>query len=110
MAYTVTKNADGDLSIGNLRGELVTLQPAISDYATNGYLVEGIPPSAGNVGMDKVIFAISVGDASDYVLKFNPVTSKVKVLQQNGTTGQLVEVGANTDLSAFAFQLLCVGL
>jgi hypothetical protein len=113
MAYTLTKNNDGDLSLGNLRGELLTLQPSVSDYATGGYLVQGIggnPLTAGDVGMDKVIFVIPVGGQGGYSPVFNPTTSKVQIYEPSNSVGPQVEVPASTDLSAYTFELLAVGL
>lgn len=109
---TLTKNPDGDLSLGNLRGELTTLQPSSSDYVTGGYPVLGIggtTESTGNVGLDKVLFVIPVGGQGGYDLVFNPLTSNVRVFSVSGN-GPQVEVAANTDLSAYAFQLLVAGL
>jgi hypothetical protein len=114
MAYTITKLSDGDLSLGNLRGELVNLQPALSDYPTGGYLVEGIggnPLTGGNVGLDKVIDVFPAGGQGGYQLAFNPATSKMQMYWNNGsaTPGPAVEVPANTDLSPLTFRLLVIG-
>src|ERR1017187_6159381 len=107
MAYSITKNPDGDLSLGNLRGELVTLQPSVSDYATGGYPILGIggtTESTGNVGLDKVLFVIPVGNQQQYAPVFQPTTSNLEMWTSSGN-----QVAASTDLSAFAFQLLIVG-
>ena len=106
MAYSITKLSDGDLSLGNLRGELVNLKPALSDYPTGGYLVEGIGGATertGNVGMDKVLAAIPVGGQQQYAPVWQPATSKVE-MWLNGS-----QVAASTDLSALTFELLLVG-
>lgn len=116
MAYSVTKQNDGDLSLGNLRGELVNLIPASSDYAIGGYLMEGIggnPLTSGNVGMDKILGVIPCGDndaTSAYFLKWNTSTQKLQVFQDSTNGNPMSEVPANTDLSAFSFQLLLIGL
>ena len=113
MAYSVTKVDDGDLSLGNLRGEIVTLQPSVSDYATTGYLVQGIggsPLTSGNVGMDKILAVVPVGGQGGIVPVWNPSTSKVQMLQQSAATGPLTEVPASTDLSSYSFRLLLLGL
>jgi hypothetical protein len=113
MAYTITKLPDGDLSLGNLRGELVALQPAVSDYPTGGYLVQGIggnPLTSGNVGMDKVLAAAPVGGQQGYQVVFNPATSKVQMWQTAGSSAPAGEVPANTNLAALTFNLLCIGL
>jgi hypothetical protein len=121
MAYTLTKIADGDLSLGNLRGELVTLQPAPSDYVAGGYLIEGIggnPLTAGNVGMDKVLFVDPVGGAGSgsnanntkaYMAEWNTSTSKLQIFEPSGN-GAMVEVAGGTDLEAYSFLLLIGGL
>lgn len=106
MAYTVTKLSDGDLSLGNLRGELVNLQPAVSDYATGGYLIEGIggnPLTAGNVGMDKVLTVLPAGGQQQYAPVWQPATSKLEMWSGGS------QVAANTDLSALTFELLVIG-
>lgn len=112
MAYSITKSLDGDISLGNLRAEKATLQPSVSDYATNGYLVQGIggaTESTGNVGIDKVLFVIPCGGQGGYFPVFNPTTSKVRIFQCAGSAAPGSEVSANTDLSAYAFDLLIVG-
>lgn len=106
MAYTITKLSDGDLSLGNLRGELVNLQPAASDYPTGGYLVEGIggaTESTGNVGMDKVLAVIPIGGQQQYAPVWQPATSKLEMWASGS------QVGAGTDLSALTFELLLIG-
>ena len=116
MAYTITKNPDGDVNLGSLNGEFVTLQPSTSDYATGGYaLIDGVTvvdtsSLNQNVDLYRVLAAIPSGSASGYVPVFNATTKKIAMRQQNGTTGQLQEVPANTDLSAYSFQFLLVGL
>jgi hypothetical protein len=86
---TITKAPDGDISLGNLRGELITLQPAASDYVAGGYLIQGIggvTESTGNVGLDKVIGVLPVGGQGGYVPVWNPVTSKLQILQRGAIT------------------------
>jgi hypothetical protein len=115
MAYSVTKLPDGDLSLGNLRGELVALKPALSDYPPGGYLVEGIggnPLTPGNVGMDKILAVAPVGGQGGVQVAFNPTTSKVQMYYNGSSTalpGLAVEVPAGYDLSAYTFNLICVG-
>jgi hypothetical protein len=107
MAYTITKLPDGDLSLGNLRGELVNLQPALSDYPPGGYLIEGIgesTESTGNVGMYKVLTVIPAGGQQQYAPVWQPATSKLEMWAAGS------QVSANTDLSALTFELLLVGL
>ena len=113
MAYSLVKQNDGDLSLGNLRGELVNLLPAVSDYATGGYLVQGIAgttEATGDVGLSKVLFVVPVGGQGGYSPVFNPTTSKVTIEQPGASNHAQSEVPANTDLSAFTFALLVVGI
>lgn len=114
MAYTVKKNADGDVSLGSLRAEIVTLQPAAADYATGGYLIQGIggtTENTGNVGMDKVLGVLPMGGNMGYQLIWNQATSKLQVWWTGPAfSGVLAQVPAGTDLSALAFQLLVIGI
>ena len=41
MSYVITKQPDGDVSLGNLNGELASLSDSPSDYATGGYAIVG---------------------------------------------------------------------
>jgi hypothetical protein len=113
LPYKLTKQADGDLSLGNLRGEVVTLTPATSDYATGGYLVQGISgatENTGNIGIAKVIFVIPISGGGGYSLNWNAATGKVQVYQTGGSlSAPEAEVAAATNLAAFSFQLLVVG-
>lgn len=114
MAYTIKRNADGDVSLGNLRGEIVTLQPAAADYATGGYLIQGIggaTENSGNVGLDKVLGVLPLGGNLGYVLIWNPATNKLQVWWTGpALSGVLAQVPAATDLSALSFQLLVIGI
>ena len=112
MAYTITKLSDGDLSLGNLRGELVNLQPALSDYPTGGYLIQGIggtTESTGNVGMDKVLAVIPVGGQQGYHPVWQPSSSKLEMFYISSAPAAGQQVPANTDLSALTFELLVLG-
>lgn len=116
MAYTVTKNPDGDVSLGSWNGELVTLQPSTSDYSNNGYALvdqnQVVNNSAltANCDMYRILAVIPVGGQGGYVPVWNPTTKKVQVFRQTAATSALVEVTTGTDLSAQAFQLLLAGL
>jgi len=112
MAYKLTKLSDGDISLGNLRAELVNLIPSVSDYATGGYLVQGIggtTETTGNVGIDKVLFVIPVGGQQGYLPVWQNSTSKLAMFEDSGAVGPLGQVPPNTDLSAYTFELLVVG-
>lgn len=113
MAATITKAADGDLSRGNLRGELITLKPAVSDYATGGYLLQGIggtTEGTGNVGLDKILWVTPVGGQGGLSPVWNPTTSKLQIYQGGSSGHPENEVPPNTDLSSYSFQLLVEGL
>jgi hypothetical protein len=93
---TITKNSDGDVSLGNLRGEQLTLQPAVADYATGGYLVQGIggaTESTGNIGLDKVLFVIPTGGQGGLSPVFNPTTSKVQIWGNSPSAGVPLSLG-----------------
>jgi hypothetical protein len=116
---TIKKNPDGDLSLGNLRGELVTLQPDISDYASGGYLIEGIggnPLTGGDVGLTKVLFVVPVGGtvgpepSSAYFPQWNTATQKLQIFQDSGANAPLGEIGPGTNLASYSFDLLVAGL
>lgn len=117
MAYSVTKAADGDVSFGSWNGELVTLQPSTSDYATGGYpLISGVQAvndtskqSSVNVDLYRIQAVIPVGGQGGYVPVWNPTTKKLEMYQQSAATSALTQVPANTDLSAVAFSLLLLG-
>lgn len=112
MAYTITKQPDGDLSIGNLRGEWVVLQPALSDYQTGGYLIQGIgetTENTGDVGLYKVLFVTPCGDNSNYFAKWNPSTSKLQIFQDSTSNQPFGEVNAGTNLAPYQFNLLLWG-
>lgn len=115
MAYTITKNPDGDCNLGSLNGEFVTLQPSTSDYATGGYaLIDGVSvvdtsSLNANVDLYRVLAAIPASNPSGYVPAFNAVTKKIEFFQQSAATSALTQVPANTDLSAYSFQFLLVG-
>ena len=99
---TITKLPDGDLSLGNLRGELITLQPAVADYATGGYLIQGIGGSTentGNVGLDKVLIVEPAGGQGGISPVWNPATSKMQMFTNSPSAG--IPLGLGT-LSAAA--------
>lgn len=104
---TLTKASDGDLSLGNLRGELLTLQPGVQDYVAGGYLVQGIggnPLSSGDVGMTKVLAVIPIGGQGGLSPVFNPATSKVQMYIPSVPAGTPITAGpvsaATSTLSA----------
>jgi hypothetical protein len=111
MAYTITKNPDGDVSLGSWNGESVTLQPSSSDYSNNGYAivdqnqVVNNPALQANCDMYRILAVIPIGGQGGYSPVWNPVTKKLQIFA-GGTTTQ---VATGTDLSAYAFQLLLAG-
>jgi hypothetical protein len=99
---TITKLPDGDLSLGNLRGELITLQPAVADYATGGYLIQGISgttETTGDVGLSKVLLVEPAGGQGGISPVWNPATSKMQMLANSPSAG--IPLGLGT-LSAAA--------
>ena len=111
MAYTITKNPDGDVSLGNLNGEFVSLSDSVSDYATGGYaFVDGAQFNANssltiNIDLWKIIAVIPVGGQSANDLVWNPTTKKIQIFPNNSTT----EAANGADFSGFNFQLLVIG-
>jgi hypothetical protein len=111
MAYKITKATDGDL-VSNLREELVTLQPSVSDYATGGYSIKGIggtTVATGNVGIDKVLFVLPVGGQGGLQVAWNTTTSKIQMFADSTSALAAVEVANATDLSGYTFSLLVIG-
>jgi hypothetical protein len=93
---TITKNNDGDVSLGNLRGELITLQPAVADYVTGGYLLQGIggnPLTAGDVGLTKVLGMISLSGQQGLIPSWNAATQKVQIFQTGADAGVPLGLG-----------------
>ena len=74
MAYSVTKASDGDVSLGNLRAEIVTLQPAASDYPSGGYAI-----STANVGLSKILLVAPIGGQGGFSPIWNPSTGKLQM-------------------------------
>jgi len=111
---TITKVPDGDLSLGNLRGEIVNLKPAVNDYVLGGYAITGIAGATektGNVGIAKVLAVIPIGSPGGFNPSWNPATGKLQVLTGPAALGGVdQEVLAGVDLSALTFQLLVLGL
>ena len=106
---TLTKNADGDLNLGNLRAELITLQPAVADYVPGGYTLQqiaGASVGTGNVGMAKILGVIPVGGQAGLSPAWNPATQKLQILEPGSTDSTPVVVGpvsaAKSTLSAVA--------
>ncbi len=101
---TITKLPDGNLSLGNLSGELISLQPAVADYATGGYLIQGIggvTESTGDVGLDKVLIVEPAGGQGGISPVWNPSTSKVQMIANAPSAGTPLTLGT---LSAAATQ------
>ena len=110
--FTITKVNDGDDVWGRHRLEQVQLQPAVSDYAPGGYLIQGIggtTESTGNVGIDKVGYVIPIGGQGGYVPVWSGSSPRLQIWQQSAATSALTEVPAATDLSKYTFNLLVVG-
>jgi hypothetical protein len=120
MAYTVTKNADGDVNLGTLQGVFVTLQPAAADYVSGtGYalidgvaVVDGAAASTQNIDLYRLQALLAAMNCGGYVLQLSIVgnTKAIRVYRQNASTGALQECPTGTDLSALAFVLLLAGV
>lgn len=116
MPYTITKIADGDLSLGSINGEIVHLQPSTSDYPPGGYaFVDGVavvdnPSLTANIDLYRLLVAIPAGGQGGYVPSYDYINKKYKLYQQSAATGPLTEVPASTDLSALTFRILLEGL
>jgi hypothetical protein len=112
MSYTIVKQPDGDVSVGNLNGEYVCLSDSISDYATGGYAIIGgetaqqnNTPNLINCDLWRILTAVPVGGQGGYSPVWNPTTQKVQMFPNNS----LSEAAAGTDLSAYSFYLLLLG-
>jgi hypothetical protein len=115
MAATITKNTDGDVSLGSLRAEIITLTPAASDYPTGGYPIipsAGTTVGTGNIGMSKVVAVVPLNLPSGFDASWNASTGKVQVFGINiaafATLTAEVEVTAGTNIGAMT--LLVIGL
>jgi hypothetical protein len=111
MSYVITKQPDGDVSLGSLNGELVSLSDSISDYATGGYAIIGgetaqqnNTPNLINCDLWRIITAIPAGGQNGYQPVWNPTTQRLQMFSSAGT-----EVSNGTDLSPYTFYLLLVG-
>jgi hypothetical protein len=113
MSITWTEIAD---SRGNLGPSLVTQSNKatfnVSDYPTGGYPVN--PQTYGMVRINDLIPSGYTGAARGFVFQYDKTTQptgNLKVYEQNGTTGALVETASNTDFSASngSVQLLAFG-
>lgn len=112
MAYSLTHGNDYQDVWGRHVADDYSLVPAISDYATGGYLIQGISgttETTGNVALAKVGYVIPIGGQGGYMPVWNPVTSKLEIYQGAAGLGANTQVPANTDLSAFTFHLLVIG-
>ena len=111
MSYTITKAPDGDVSLGNLNGEFVSLSDSISDYATGGYAITGGESYNANNALTincdlwRILTAIPVSGQNGYQPVWNPNSQKLQIYSSAGT-----EVSNGTDLSGMVFYLLLIGL
>lgn len=111
MAYVITKQPDGDVSLGNLNGEFVSLSDSISDYATGGYaIIDGETantnntPNLINCDLWRILTVLPVSGTNGYQLVWNPATHKLQVYTAPNT-----EATVGTDFSTTPFGLLLVG-
>lgn len=120
MAYTITKIADGDISLGSINGELVQLKPAVSDYPTSGYPIisqeQVVNNSAlkANCDLWRILGAAPFGGQSGLAPVWNPLTNKMQMFWNASNNppagGPNQEVPNGTDLSSYTFNLLIAGL
>lgn len=109
MSATIAlQTPDGNLSLGNVRAELITVTPATNDYPTAGY-----PVVAASVGMTKILTVIPLTMPSGYDASWNKATGKIQILGVQVTTAgatiySQIEVAAATNIAAF--DCLVIGL
>jgi|SRR6185312_4331964 len=117
MALTITPVPDSIFQFGNFTGVIVKCVPAASDYPTAGYAL-----GPAQVGLRTLAFVEprpSTGSTTPAttmpMLAWDPFAQKLQAFEVGAiastpaTAALLTEVGANTDLSAFEFTLLCLG-
>jgi len=111
MSYVITKQPDGDVSLGNLAGEYCSLSDSISDYATGGYPIvtgeqvqNGTAPSSINCDLWRILTVIPAGGQNGYQPVWNPTTQRLQMFSSAGT-----EASNGADLSPYTFYLLLVG-
>ena len=116
MSYVITKAPDGDVSLGNLNGELVSLSDSISDYATGGYAFIGGEtantngtPNLINIDLWRILTVEPAGGQGGYHPVWNPSTQKLQIFQGVASAGPDQEVANGADLSGYVFNLLVVG-
>jgi len=117
MALTIAPSAIHPVDVwGALPVRVVTATPAAADYTTGGYTLtpgSGIPLGSPIFG---VITLGDTGGTGAVVLKWNTSTSKLQafwsgaVAEGGAAAAELAEVTAGTDLSAFTFTLLIIGI
>lgn len=112
MSYVITKQPDGDVSLGSLNGELVSLSDSISDYATGGYAIIGgetansnSTPNLINCDLWRILTVVPVGGQGGYSPVWNAATQKLQMFPNNS----LSEASVGTDLSGYVFNLLLIG-
>ena len=111
MSYVITKLPDGDVSLGNLNGEFVSLSDSISDYAPGGYAIIGgetaqqnNTPNLINCDLWRVLTAIPTGGQNGALPVWNQTTQSIQIFTSPG-----VEATSGTDYSKYSFQFLLVG-
>jgi len=116
MSYVITKQPDGDVSLGNLNGEIVSLSDSISDYATGGYAFIGgetantnSTPNLINIDLWRILTVEPIGGQGGYHPVWNPATQKLQIYVNGSLNGPDNEVANGTDLSGTVFYLLVLG-
>jgi hypothetical protein len=100
MPYTVTKNPDGDVNLGSLAGEFVTLQPAVADYPPGGYALIGGEtanangtPNLINTDLWRISSSIAMGGQGGLSPIWNPTTQKVQIFGEGPNPGTSLSLG-----------------
>lgn len=113
---TITQVADAQFTFGNLAGTIVTATPAAGDYVTGGY-----PLGPAEVGLRTLACVVPMPSTKGAAATTMPVPAWDQVNQKlqafesaavaatPAVAALLAECAANTDLSAYQFQLLCLG-
>jgi hypothetical protein len=116
MGYVITKQPDGDVSWGNLNGELVSLSDSVSDYATGGYAIisgetanTNNTPQLINCDLWRILTLIPVGGQGGFQPVWNPNTQKMQVYCNGSLNGPDNEVANGYDLSGYVFQFFLFG-
>lgn len=112
MAATISNASPQQqaVNLDNIRGRLIQLTFAATDYPTGGY---AITPAA--VGLNEIYAATPMGINNSVVtttptFQWNTSTGKLQAFGTAGSAGGLTEIAAATDLSALKVRLWVWGV